>query len=97
MEVPPSREDQDQGSLIDDDLFSYIDGEDENRRTNNAIPLGRDPSPHGGKKGAIASNRGALVSLQGVSNDSTCGSQDIIPKPYAAVFGDCEMEEEEKD
>jgi len=29
MEVPPSREGQDQGSLIDDEAFSNIDEEDE--------------------------------------------------------------------
>ena len=33
-------------------------------RTNNVVTLGGDPSPHGGERGAIASTRGALVSLQ---------------------------------
>ena len=62
--TPPSREDQDQGSLIDDEASSHIDEEDEQRRANNVVPLGEDTSPHGGGKGAIASIREALLSLQ---------------------------------
>ena len=80
MEKPPSREDQDQGSLIDDEAISHIDEEDEQGRENNVVPLGEDPSPHGDGKGAIASIRGALVSLQGVPNDLTCGNQSTIPE-----------------
>ena len=49
--------------------------------TNNAITLGEHPSPHGGEKGAIASTRGALVSLQGVPNVFACGNQGTIPEP----------------
>ena len=64
MEVIPSRDDQDLGSLLDDEVISLIDGEDEHERSNNTVILGGDPSTHGGDKGAIASTRGALVSLQ---------------------------------
>ena len=95
MEVLPSRDDQDLGSLLDDEVISLIDGEDEHMRSNNAVILGGDPSPHGGEKGAIASIRGALVSLQGVPNDSTCGNQGTILEPYVAFARDCETEEKE--
>ena len=71
MEVLPSRDDQGLGSLLDDEVISIIDGEDEHKRSNSAVPLGGDTSPHGGERGAISSIRGALVSLQGVPNDST--------------------------
>ena len=37
MEIPPSREDQDLRSLIDDEAFSNIDKEGEKRRANNAV------------------------------------------------------------
>ena len=94
MEVPPSRVDQDQGSLIDDEAFSHINEEDEHRRANNIVPLGGDPSPHGDGRGSIASIRGALVSLQGVPNDLTCGNQGTIPEQHVLVFVDCEKEEE---
>ena len=63
MEIPPSREDQDQGSLIDDEEISNIDEEDEQRRANNVVPLREYRSPHGVGKGAIDSIGGALVSL----------------------------------
>ena len=39
MEVPLSRDDQYLGSLIDDEEFSYIDEEDEQRINTSAIPL----------------------------------------------------------
>jgi len=58
--------------------------------------LGGDPSPHGGGEGAITSIRGARVSLQGVSNDSTCGNQNTIPEQHALVCVDYEMEGEER-
>ena len=99
MEIPPSREDQDLGSLIDDEAFSNIGEEDEKRRANSVVPLGEDPLPHGGGKGAIASIRGSLVTLKGVSNDLTCGNQTTIPEQHVSFFVDCEMrgEEEKKD
>lgn len=43
MEVIPSTDDQDPGSLLDDEDFSIIDGEDEHRRSNSTILLGGDP------------------------------------------------------
>lgn len=97
MEVLPSREDQGLGSLLDDEVISIINGEDEHKRTNNAIMLGGDPSPHGGERGAIYSMRGVLVSMQGIRRISTCGNHGTILKSFAATCGDCEMEEEEKD
>ena len=64
MEVLPSRDDQDLGSPLDDEVISIIDGEDEHKRSNSVVPLVGDPSPHGGENGAIASIKGALMSLQ---------------------------------
>ena len=64
MEVLLSNDDQDLGSLLDDEVFSIIDGEDEHKRSNSVVPLVGDPSPHGGENGAIASIKGALMSLQ---------------------------------
>ena len=37
MEVLPSRDDQDLGSLIDDEAFSFFDEEDEHRRNTRAV------------------------------------------------------------
>ena len=39
MEIPPSRDDQDLGSLIDDEAFLHIDEEDEQRRNTSTVPL----------------------------------------------------------
>ena len=78
MEIPPSMEGQDQGSLIDDEEFSNICEEDVQRRDKSDVPTRGDPSPHGYGKGAIDSIRGALISLQGVPNDPTCGNQSTI-------------------
>ena len=48
MEVLLSREDQDIGSLLNDEVFSFIVGEDEHKRSNSVVTLGGDPSPHRG-------------------------------------------------
>ena len=67
MEIPPSREDQDQGSLIDDEEFSNIDEEDVKRRDNSAIPSRGYPSPHGDGKGSILPNP-LHISIEGDKN-----------------------------
>ena len=69
MEIPPSREDQDLGSLIVDEVFSNIDEEEEQKGSNNIITLGGEPSPHGDGHEVIASIIGAFASLQEVPKE----------------------------
>ena len=64
MEIPPSREDQDLGSLIIDEVFSNIDEKEEQRGSNIAITSGEEPSLHRDGHEVIASIRGAFASLK---------------------------------
>ena len=66
MEIPPSRENQDLGSLIVDEVFSNIDEEEEQRGSNSIVTSEGEPSPNGDGHEAIASSRGAFSSLQKV-------------------------------
>ena len=69
MDIPPSREDQDLGSLIVDEVFSNINEEEEQRGSNNTITLGGEPSPHGDGHEVITSIRGFFASLQKVPKE----------------------------
>ena len=69
MDIPPSREDQDLGSLIIDEVFSNINEEEEQRGSNSVVTSEGEPSPHEDGHEAIASTRGAFASLQKVPKE----------------------------
>ena len=64
MRIPPSRGDQVKGSL-NDEVFSHNEEkeEEELERAYSTVKAGGDPPPFGYGDEAIASTRGALVSL----------------------------------
>ena len=77
MEISPSRADQDKG-YINDEVFPHDEEEEkeELERASSAITTGGYPPPFVDGDEAIASTRGALVSLQEVPKDLTYEDQE---------------------
>ena len=77
MRIPPSRGDQDKGSL-NDEVFSHDEEEEkeELERASNVVTTRGDPPLFGDADEEIASTIGALVSLQEVPRDLTYEDQE---------------------
>ena len=70
MEIPPSLDDQDIRSLVDDEAISII-GEEREKVGDNAVMTMAPQAPHEEKEGAIATRKETLALLQGVPQGLT--------------------------